>query len=121
MYNGYTLSKKPPENVLSFKSGEPSPAHLMREIRKRAEDRDNVWFKEHAFDRKQQRSITQEDVYRVLRCGEIEGKITKGNNVGEYKVLVTFRPKGERKIGVVTVVVDNSSRLYVITVMWRDA
>lgn len=102
-----------------------TPARLMQEIRVRAKNKDNVFFSDHAFERQEERSyimpITQEDVYRVLQLGEIEGTIKKGKNEGEYKATVCFRPKGSRTIGVATVLKDSEDRIFVTTVMWRDA
>ncbi len=97
----------------------------MKMIRERAQNKANVLISDHAFDRVEERSgiveITVADVYRVLQQGEVEGAPKQGKKAGEWKAVVTFRPKGGRKIGVATVVLTGSSELFVTTVMWRDA
>lgn len=102
----------------------PTVSALSKLVRDRAANKDNVLFSDHAFDRQKERSdivvITQEDVYRVLQLGSIEGQIHAGIKEGEWKATVTFRPKGGRKIGVATVILSNCGKLLVTTVMWRD-
>lgn len=100
-------------------------ANLQREIRRRAENKNNVRFSAHAFDRIGERSgvveITQEDVYKVLRFGDIEGNPRPGKKDGEMVATVVYRPKGSRAVGVATVVKGSDDKLFVTTVMWRDA
>ena len=66
-----------------------------------------------------ERGITTLDVLRVLRTGDIVGKIEAGKNLGEWKCKVVERRKRAREIGVATVVI-NATRLMIKTVEWED-
>ena len=65
------------------------------------------------------RSITRLDVIRVLTRGHIEGQIVPGENPGEWKCKVVANVKGNRDVGVVTLVIGNDT-LLVKTVEWED-
>ena len=57
-----------------------------RVIRERAEVTARIIISEHAFDRIAERSITQQDVYNILRTGIIEGSPQR-NLEGEWEVV----------------------------------
>ncbi|WP_066809799.1 DUF4258 domain-containing protein [Frigidibacter mobilis] len=97
----------------------PTPQRLLASIRRLAARSENVSFGEHALDRMEERGITNLDVLRVLRAGEISGKIEAGKNLGEWKCKIVEWRKGARAIGVATVVV-RESRLFIKTVEWED-
>jgi hypothetical protein len=80
-----------------------------------------VSFSDHAFVvRSAQRRIDLLDALRVLRLGEIEGRILPGRVAGEWKCKLVARAEGSaRRIGVVTVVIKGQ-RLFVLTVEWED-
>ena len=65
------------------------------------------------------REISDADALKVLREGDIEGEIDTGRSIGEWKCKMVARIKGNRDVGVVTVVV-NGQRLFVKTVEWED-
>jgi len=89
-----------------------------RVIRERVADTNNVIFGEHAFDRVEERSITQGDAYWILEGGEVEGQPER---VGEeWKVVVVRRMPGTREAGVVTIFAKDSNELFVKTVEWMD-
>ena len=90
-----------------------------RLIRDRAKDSECVIFSVHAFDRVDERSITQQDAYRILRTGFVEGS-PQGNFEGEWEVTVVKRMPGTREAGVVTIVYRNEKTLFVKTVEWMD-
>lgn len=90
-----------------------------RVIRKLAADTSKVGFADHAFDRVEERSITQQDAYTILREGFIEGAPEKVGD-GDWKVVVTKRMPGTRDAGVVTIILREGERLFVCTVEWMD-
>ena len=78
-----------------------------------------VYLGTHARERMEERSITRQDAIRVLRIGEIEGEIERGQKPREWKCKVIGKVKGSREIGVVTVVASGES-IFIITVEWED-
>lgn len=65
------------------------------------------------------RGVTQLDVLRALRIGDIVGDIEAGKTVGEWKCKIVECRKGARDIGVATIVAKET-RLYIKTVEWED-
>ena len=90
-----------------------------RIIRERVADTDNVIFSEHAFDRVDERSITQEEAYWILEGGSVESQPERVGEA-EWKVLVARRMPGTREAGVVTAIAKDDRRIFVITVEWLD-
>jgi len=97
----------------------PTPQKLIASIRRLAADSAKVSFGRHALERMDERGITTLDILRVLRAGDIEGKIEAGQNLGEWKCKVVERRKRARAIGVATLVV-RESRLFIKTAEWED-
>lgn len=87
-------------------------------IRERAKNTDNVVISEHAYDRVDQRSIVQEDIYWILQTGMVEGQPVQEGD--EWKVIIVRRMPGKREAGVVTLVVEESEIVFVMTVEWMD-
>ena len=104
------------KKVVQFR---PRPSQLLDTVRGAAADSANVKFCGHAFDRMEERGITTLDAIRVLRGGDIKGEIEPGANFGEWKCKIAKQMKGNREIGVVTIVM-NTRRLFVKTVEWED-
>lgn len=96
----------------------PRPSDIEARVRELASTKDVRWS-EHALDRMEEREISRLEVLRVLRLGSISGDVHAGKHPGEWKVKMTFRPKGSREIGVVTVVL-NMECLLLKTVEWED-
>ena len=90
-----------------------------RLVRERVSDTGNVIFGEHAFDRIEERSITQVDVYDILQTGMVEGSPQK-NEQGDWEVVVVKRMPGSREAGAVTIVYRDETLLFVKTVEWMD-
>jgi len=83
-----------------------------------AKNSDDVIFSHHALERMDERSISQQDVLRVLQsgmCGEAPHRDKKGN----WKCKMIRHHKGNRDIGVVTVILRQGN-LFIITVEWED-
>jgi hypothetical protein len=78
-----------------------------------------VSFSDHAFDRMDERGISDVQVQRVLQSGEIRGDIEPGRNAGEWKCKVVDQVKGMREIGVATLIIRNA-KLFIKTVEWED-
>ena len=87
-------------------------------IRRRAASSSNVIIGDHARDRMCERGISDIEVYRILKCGDVEGEPEKTEQ-GEWKVKVCMRLKGNRDAGVVTIILVDE-RLFVMTVEWED-
>ena len=90
-----------------------------RVIRERAADTSKIRFSLHAFDRIDERSITQIDAIRILRTGIVHGNPQR-NLEGEWEVTVAKRMPGTREAGVVTIVWRTVDELFVKTVEWMD-
>lgn len=63
--------------------------------------------------------ITDKMMFEVLRTGYIKGEIVPGQYPGEWKAKMAKQMKGQREVGVVTVVINNH-KLFVKTVEWED-
>jgi hypothetical protein len=109
------------KNVEQFR---PNPAKLERRIREIAEDSSNVrWrssnYETHSESRMDWRDITDKMMFEVLRTGFLTGEIEAGKHAGEWKAKMCKRMKGQREVGVVTIVLRNE-RLFIKTVEWED-
>lgn len=65
------------------------------------------------------RDITDRMMFDVLRTGFLTGLIEPGAHPGEWKAKMCKQIKGQREVGVVTIVI-NMQRLFVKTVEWED-
>lgn len=92
---------------------------MIRFVRERARDSDNVAFGDHARERMDLRDISDAEAIRVLRTGEIKGDMEAGSSPGEWKCKVVAPIRGSREVGVVTIVVRTGC-LFVKTVEWED-
>ena len=90
-----------------------------RVIRERAAVTARIIISDHAFDRVAERSITQQDVYNILRAGFVEGSPQR-NLEGEWEVVVVKRMPGTREAGAATIVYRDEEFLFVKTVEWMD-
>lgn len=112
------MSKPPRKNVVQM----PVAAvlgPLMAKIRKLAEQSERVFFSPHAREQMAKRGITDAEVIRALRTGEIDGLPWHEPEIGGRACKVVFRPRGSRGIGVVTVVLE-AEELLLKTVEWED-
>ncbi len=100
----------------------PKARDLIIQIRAIAENSGNVFFGIHANQQLQARNLTDRDVFRGFRIGDVVGDVSPGNQKGEWKCEVVF-PSGDdtgnRNIGVITIV-QRGVRLFIKTVMWKD-
>lgn len=78
-----------------------------------------ITFSDHALERMDERGISDLQVERALRTGEIRGDVEPGRRAGEWKCKIVEKMKGMRELGVATVVIRNS-RLFIKTVEWED-
>ena len=90
-----------------------------RQIRRLALDSANIGWSVHVTEQMERRDIQDIDVLKVLRTGSIEGEIVPGRAAGEWKCKMVARIKGNRDVGVVTVVCDGE-RLWLKTAEWED-
>ena len=93
-------------------------ADAERVIRERAQKSENVMFGPHAWDRIDERSITQPEAYEILRRGYVDGEPIRDTD-GSWKVIMTRKMNRSRTAGVVTLILSGED-LFVKTVMWMD-
>ena len=92
-----------------------------RIVRERAAATSKVIFGAHAFERVEERAITQVDAMTILRQGGVEGVPELAANGSDWKVVVVRRMPGGREAGAVTVIYrPPSDELFVVTVEWMD-
>jgi hypothetical protein len=87
-------------------------------VRERAKVTENILFGTHAWDRVDERSITQVEAYEILRRGYVDGEPTREAD-GSWKVIMTRKMNRSRSAGVVTLILSGED-LFVKTVMWMD-
>ena len=83
-------------------------------------DSSKVKLSQHARDQMIDRNIVARDIYRALEFGDPVGPLELGKTRGEVKLIVTFKPRGMRELGIVTIVVTATEKVFVKTVMWKD-
>ena len=104
------------QKVVEFR---PRIGDLEQTIKNLAQTTSNISWSQHAQDQMVARDISDAEAVKVLRSGFIEGEIEAGKYSGEWKCKMVARIKGNRDVGVATIVV-NSQRLYIKTVEWED-
>lgn len=113
--------RAPISNVVAIR---PRVSDLEQTIHRLAQDSGNVrWraavYESHAETRLELRDITDRMMFEVLRTGMIKGLIEAGRSPGEWKAKMVKQMKGQREVGVVTVVIRNAM-LFIKTVEWED-
>lgn len=105
----------PPSNL-------PTPPHagmLMTAVRKLAAS-GSITYTIHAEQRLSQRDIDRQDVLDVIRVGDISGRVTPGQNAGEWQCLVVGPPPhSSREIGI-AIAVTPTTIIVIKTVEWID-
>lgn len=96
----------------------PKPERLEKLVHELAADTRNIKWRDHAFDRMDERDIGPQEALAVLRTGMLTGEIKLGRNPGEFKCKLVKAFRGRPDIGVVTIVY-NGRELRVITVEWE--
>lgn len=112
-----TKDTKSQPKVIPF---EKRSRDFMRTVRALAQDSQNVALGAHTRKRMAERGITNMDVIKALRLGDIHDAPEPGDNPGEVKVKVVRYHGGGRTMGVVTLIVKDETRLFVKTVEWED-
>jgi len=92
---------------------------MMAQVRRIAEDSSKVFFSPHALEQMAKRGITDAEVIRALKLGEIDGVPWLEPKMGGRACKVVFRPRGSRAMGVITVVLE-IEELALKTVEWED-
>jgi Domain of unknown function (DUF4258) len=104
---------------IKLKWGLLSPEAALESVKFLAADSKLVGFTDHALVRMEERDIFDVDVFRVLKNGRIKGSVSSAKREGECLVKIVDKIKGQREVGVVTVII-RQSKLLVITVEWED-
>ena len=102
-------------NITAFRL---TPGRAQELIRAAAQKSSTVIISEHAKTQMKAREIDSHDVFRILRGGMVTDAPEKTQD-GEWKCKVVMRIKGNRDVGVVTIILTDNS-LFVKTVMWED-
>jgi hypothetical protein len=102
-----------PQRVTSLRM---RPADFQERVRATAQDTNNIILGTHAKERCEERGITRLDVVRVLQSGIVKGEIEQTDTL-EWKGKMV-REKGERDVGVITIILHNG-KLFVKTVEWE--
>jgi hypothetical protein len=89
-----------------------------KRIHKLAIRTENVIFGDHALERMDERSITDAQVFEVLRKGHVVDPPEK-TTFGEWKCKIIEQLRGGRAVGAVTVFLQNG-KLFLKTVEWED-
>lgn len=79
----------------------------------------NVRFTDHAEERMEERDISLHDVFRVLQKGSVYDVPRPGKKKGEWICKIERHARGNRDIGVVSVIV-REEHLLILTVEWED-
>jgi hypothetical protein len=95
------------------------PEVFLKRIMELAEDTRNIKWSAHARERMAERDISIRVALNVMRTGYLNGEITPGKGVGEWRAKIAREVRGRREVGVVVVLVRNGSIL-VKTVEWED-
>lgn len=111
------VDPRPPQRPIHWDRLRSDEAEII--IRERARDTDNVITSSHAFERIAQRSIVQNDVYDILRTGQVN-EAPRKNEAGNWVVIMEKQMPGGRAAGVVTIVYRADGTLFVKTVEWMD-
>lgn len=90
-----------------------------RIIHERAQISDNINWTEHALERSQERDITSQEIYRILRDGQVLQEPTL-NDHGDWEAVIQRRVRGNRDAGAVTIIIEKNNELTLKTVMWMD-
>ena len=103
------------ENVEKFRI---RPERAQKEIKRLAENSENIKWSRHALERMEERGIDDIDVLRALRTGFIAGLPEATQDPG-WKCKMVKQIRGSREVGVVTIII-RSSYLLIKTVEWED-
>jgi hypothetical protein len=95
-----------------------SPARARALIAEIARDTSRVIIGDHAQARMEQRGISDVELYRILRCGDVLDDPSRTRHK-EWKCKVVMRLKGSRVAGAVTIILHDGN-LFVMTVEWED-
>lgn len=97
----------------------PRENEFLGRVRKLASNTQNIKWSAHARDRMVERDIPIRVALNVIREGYIRGSIEPGERPGEWKAKIARNVKGRRDVGVVVILVRDSS-VFVKTVEWED-
>ena len=89
-----------------------------RLIKQISADSDKILYTNHAQERMEQRDISLQDVERVLQNGFCV-EMPKKNEKGEWKCKIVRHYKGNRDIGVISIILK-ANKLLIVTVEWED-
>ena len=112
------MERRPRQNVVDLGLVRETGrlAALVREI---AQDTAKVFLTDHARDRMWERGIEDVEIYRALRIGHIQGQPwTEEEGDKACKVILTRR--GDRTVGVITIILEPEGELVIKTVEWED-
>lgn len=112
------MAEGPRKNVVNLPTGSVL-GPLQERIRKLSGETKNIYLSDHAQERMWERDISAMEVFDVLRLGMVDGVPWIEDETGEQACKVVLRRKGQRAIGVVTILLVEDG-LLVKTVEWED-
>ena len=119
-YKYYRPMTKPPRQKVVSIPAARLLGPMMGKIRRLAQTSEKILFSPHALSQMDARGLTDLEVMKALRLGEISGEPWFEPEIGGRGCKVVFRPRGSRMIGVITVVMDADELLLLKTVEWED-
>jgi hypothetical protein len=112
------MTRTPRRNIVPIPRAAVLGPMLVR-IRELAATSEKVFFSPHARSQMAKRGLTDLEVLRVLKLGQISGVPWHEPRIPGRACKVVFKPRGSRSIGVVTVILD-IEELLLKTVGWED-
>ena len=89
-------------------------------IHELSQNTSNIIWGGHCVERSEERDICYTDALKVLREGHVLAQPTQGKFDGEWSCKIVKQIRGNRDVGVVTVIMTKQKRLKIKTVEWED-
>jgi len=90
-----------------------------REVRRLSVTTANIVWTDHVNEQMEERGIDADDVLKILRGGYVDEEPEPGKGPLDWKVRVNLKLK-DRRVAVVVTVIQDSTRLILVTAFWRD-
>jgi len=93
-----------------------------RLVRTRAQNKDNIIDTYHGSEREEERSeLVSLDMYDILETGYVTEQPERSDkDPDDWVVQVEKRMPGGREAAVITVIVNDTDDLVVVTIQWND-
>ena len=112
------MERRPRQNVVDLGLVRET-GRLAALIRVISQDTSKVFLTDHARDRMWERGIEDVEIYRALRVGHVQGDAWIEEE-GDKACKVVLARRGDRAVGVITIIVEPEGELVIKTVEWED-